>query len=285
MTYCPRNYGHLPDAAPPEEGKTFGARHPNDPAASVHLPSDYSCEAAIVTIGPLFQRNLGTCVTQATMQAMRLFWNLNLGIKNPPVVSRLAWYWDARDDTTKDGGLRPRAAFDTLNARGYCLETYWPYDEAQVFTPPDATCRSHMVDQIDLVDDLAIVASGTSLIRQIKEALMSDLVHAGAPTYSVVCSIECDRGFEDYKGGVWSYAPGAEFLGGHFILIIGWDDALNAFLCVNSWESWGIQKGGCSLFWMAYDEVMSPRCPNIFAIRAAALPSDIQKQPLPTVAP
>lgn len=44
---------------------------------------------------------------------------------------------------------------------------------------------------------------------------------------------------------------GGTYEGGHAVLLIGWDDSKNAFLCKNSWGSGG--PNGDGTFWIAYD--------------------------------
>ena len=58
--------------------------------------------------------------------------------------------------------------------------------------------------------------------------------------------------FKHYKSGVYAKTPDSKFLGGHAILIVGYDDTDQSFLVKNSWNtSWG-DKG---YFKMAYSEV------------------------------
>lgn len=265
-----RSFGWIPDIAPVEAGRTFSAKF-SAKEIPVTLPSALSYLSDAVNIGGLFQYELGTCVTQATMQGMRLFWRLVHGMVDPPVMSRLGWYWDARadtGDTGRDSGLYPSAAFDVLRRRGYALERYWPYDEAEVFTPPPAGYRTHMVDQENAIDDIAISAGSWDTVREVKISLY--LKHM------VVAGIQCDQGFMEYDGtGVWERKPGSSSLGRHYILIIGYDNDRAAFLCMNSWESWGLEVGGSSFFWMSYQEVASGRVGDVRAIRAAAVPSEM----------
>lgn len=57
----------------------------------------------------------------------------------------------------------------------------------------------------------------------------------------------------NYTGGVYSMVSG-ENKGGHFVLVVGWDDATSAFLVKNSWGTdWGV-KG---YFWIAYSQLAS----------------------------
>jgi C1A family cysteine protease len=58
--------------------------------------------------------------------------------------------------------------------------------------------------------------------------------------------------FKSYKSGVYTQTPGSKFLGGHAILIVGYDDADQSFIVKNSWAAdWG-DKG---YFKIGYSEV------------------------------
>ena len=50
--------------------------------------------------------------------------------------------------------------------------------------------------------------------------------------------------------------PGEQFLGGHAICVVGYDDSKKCFICRNSWSSqWGI--GG--YFYMPYEYLTNPK--------------------------
>jgi C1A family cysteine protease len=56
--------------------------------------------------------------------------------------------------------------------------------------------------------------------------------------------------FYNYAGGVYSHVNG-DYVGGHCVSIIGYDDGQGAWLCKNSWGTgWG--EGG--FFWIAYGQ-------------------------------
>ncbi|MDD5657062.1 MAG: C1 family peptidase [Elusimicrobia bacterium] len=58
--------------------------------------------------------------------------------------------------------------------------------------------------------------------------------------------------FKHYQGGVYKKTPGGKFLGGHAVLIVGYDDSDRSFIVKNSWDTgWG-EKG---YFKIAYSEV------------------------------
>lgn len=81
-------------------------------------------------------------------------------------------------------------------------------------------------------------------------AIIKTAVHANGP---VVARMVVYSDFYDYTGGVYSKVSGTEE-GGHFVLVVGWDDSQSAFLVKNSW---GTGWGESGYFWIAYSELAS----------------------------
>ncbi|MCX5894371.1 MAG: hypothetical protein NTZ51_00855, partial [Proteobacteria bacterium] len=80
--------------------------------------------------------------------------------------------------------------------------------------------------------------------------------------------------FDYYTSGVYSHVWG-ELMGGHAVLIVGWDDAVQALIVKNSWgPSWG-EDG---YFRIAYSELNSATefGHNTLAIEKVALPDECQ---------
>ncbi|MCC7479555.1 hypothetical protein IT575_14020 [bacterium] len=87
-------------------------------------------------------------------------------------------------------------------------------------------------------------ASGLASIKHV----LANLRHP------VFVSTQVDYGFLDYQAGdVWSYKGPS--IGGHAMLIVGYDDAMEAFKVRNSWsEDWG----DSGYLWMSYDSFTNP---------------------------
>ena len=65
----------------------------------------------------------------------------------------------------------------------------------------------------------------------------------------VVIGMKTYENFMNYKSGVYQATSG-QYLGGHAMVIVGYDDGKKAFKILNSWsEQWG-EKGFC---WYDYD--------------------------------
>jgi len=66
----------------------------------------------------------------------------------------------------------------------------------------------------------------------------------------VIAYLEVYEDFRDYSGGVYKYQTG-EFLGGHCVSIVGYDDTQGCWICKNSW---GAEWGENGFFKIAYGE-------------------------------
>lgn len=66
-----------------------------------------------------------------------------------------------------------------------------------------------------------------------------DLLKPAVMIQPLLCSMQVYDDFRYYTGGVYQHVSGA-YLGGHAIVIVGWDDAETCWICKNSWGTdWG----------------------------------------------
>ncbi|MCU0612425.1 MAG: hypothetical protein MUE60_11630 [Candidatus Eisenbacteria bacterium] len=94
----------------------------------------------------------------------------------------------------------------------------------------------------------------------IKTAVLNGPVYVAFIVYS---------DFQAYNGGVYEHVWGGEE-GGHAVAIVGWDDALECWICKNSWGDWGeggyfrIKYGQCMMEdWSIWLSVELPGRPNL----------------------
>jgi len=75
--------------------------------------------------------------------------------------------------------------------------------------------------------------NGQATVAEVKQALCE---HGPVGTW-----IDAGGSFGGYTGGVYDDTDTSHTVGGHFVLIIGWDNSKNAWLIKNSWGSttWG----------------------------------------------
>ena len=156
------------------------------------------------------------------------------------VFSPLFQYYQERvieGDIDQDGGAQSRTGMQVLASTGVCLETSDPYDPLrfEVAPTPQAVTEAllyrigayHRVLDLDALR--SVLASGyvSSLAIQVYESFESSEVAA--------------------TGVVPVPASGENYLGGHEVLVYGYDDAAKVLKVRNSWGSnWG-QSGNFTL--------------------------------------
>lgn len=176
------------------------------------------------------QRQLSSCVGNAVVGALELLENL----EGKPYMdlSRLFVYYNARvavGDTAKDDGSYIRYAMESLSRFGVPTEAEWPYDVTKVFIRPSwnayREAYGHKINAF-----YRIKATGEGRIAEIESALRSKHpVVFGAAVYEQIRS--CTGHIEMPKGAS---------LGGHAMLIVGFDSDNKKFLIRNSWgPNWG----------------------------------------------
>jgi C1A family cysteine protease len=126
---------------------------------------------------------------------------------------------------------------------GLPAESAYPYKSGDGKT---RSCGDGAVDpnwkaKTESITDWGIVDDN---VESIKKALAQ---YGPVPTTLMVFD-----DFKNYKSGVYTQTRGSKFLGGHAVLIVGYDDADQSLIVKNSWTTgWG-DKG---YFKIAYSEV------------------------------
>jgi C1A family cysteine protease len=203
---------------------------------------------------PVFdQGDLGSCTANA---ACALVWYTGLKEGHPSVEpSRLFEYWNTRaieGTTREDSGASIRDSIKAMVQRGFAPEADWPYHIGKFKAKPPAIAYSdakkNLIRQYHSVPQTA---------AQIKSALAQNLpVDFGFTVYE---SFEGDAVAS--TGIVPMPSKNESVVGGHAVLIVGYDDSKNAYIVRNSWGSgWGIQ-GYC---YMLYDYIHSQRLASDF---------------------
>ena len=162
------------------------------------------------------------------------------------VPSRLFIYFLERDfegDINQDGGAEIKDGIKMVSQYGVCPETEWPFEVANLTVRPTDACyadaKKNLVTLYERVDQ--------NLVQ------LKTILAGGEP---IVFGITVYDSFESdavaSTGVVPMPLPSEKSQGGHAILLVGYDDARNAFLFRNSWaDSWGL--GGYA--WIPYDYV------------------------------
>ena len=196
--------------------------------------------------GVFDQGSLSSCTANAVCSmAMFVYYLEAIRID---VLSRLFLYCVTRSlegTTEADAGASLRDTLSAVNKFGVCLESNWPYViEYYRETPPSFAYLEAEHHQAIEYSKL------TQNVFELKRCLVEG--------YPFVFGFSIYNSFEELNSekGWIAKVPNLNenFLGGHAVMAVGYDDALGAFLIRNSWgEGWGID----GYFYLPYEYVIN----------------------------
>lgn len=178
------------------------------------------------------QGALGSCTAHAVGTAFQ--YGLTKQKMTSYTPSRLFIYYNERlieGTVMEDSGAYLRDGIKTLNKDGACPEVLWPYKISQfAVKPPEVAYKKAAEDKatgyyrvnVDANSIKTAIASGYPVIAGM-------LVYSSFETYAVAKTGKVPMpGRYDY------------LLGGHAVLIVGFNEATQQFIVRNSWgTSWG----------------------------------------------
>jgi len=137
----------------------------------------------------------------------------------------------------RDAGSAFPDALDLMKREGAAPLGLMPYSQTDFTTLPNA-------DAVNAASRYRI-----AFWRQVNVNDTIDIKSQLNAGYPVIIGATIDEGFDQAgKGFVWNHAVGKQ-LGGHAMLIVGYDDDRNAFRVMNSWgQGWG-DRG---YYWLDY---------------------------------
>jgi C1A family cysteine protease len=192
------------------------------------------------------QGDLGSCTANAiaaVLDTLHVMDNPNAKFINP---SRLFIYYYERvlgGDVADDSGASLRDGMKVVNSQGACMETTWPYDITQFAVQPLA----------------AAIAEALNYEAILYERVPLDLLTLKstiALKLPIVCGIQVYDSFESGMAASTGIIPmpdadTEQLLGGHAIVLMGYDDVKQVFVFRNSWSAaWG--NGGYGTLPYAY---------------------------------
>ena len=192
------------------------------------------------------QGDLGSCTAFMATGVIGFVRNV-LGL--PPLdLSELFIYYNERlrlGTVGKDSGAGIGDAFSVLAAPGSCQASLWPYDVARFTEQPPFEC---------FADAALDVAVQEFALDYTLDAIKSNLAEGfpvgfGFDVYESFKTIGAD--------GIMPFpnTDSEDFLGGHAVIMVGFDDATQSFLVRNSWSAaWGWE----GYFWMPYKVITDP---------------------------
>lgn len=193
------------------------------------------------------QGNLGSCTANAA-GGLAEFLTIKMGWKDY-MPSRLAiYYWERvlMGTVSEDSGASLTDAARVLATKGAPNEALWPYNINKFTVAPPANVA---------VNGKLHIVNTALQVRQ----TMNDIRASIAFGYPIMFGFTVYESFESdavtHTGIVPMPTGGEQILGGHAVLIVGYDDYAKMIKCRNSWgPNWG-QKG---YFQMPYDYVANP---------------------------
>lgn len=198
---------------------------------------------------PIFdQGDLGSCTANALAG--------NVGfIHSGFIPSRLFIYFDERaieHTISSDSGAQIRDGIKSLSKQGVCSEDLWPYDVSKFTDKPTADC--YKAAKLELISSYHALSND---LNELKTCL--------AQGFPFVMGISVYSSFESAsvaKDGIIPIpSPEDNPIGGHALMVVGYDDSKNSFLVRNSWgENWGI-SGYC---YIPYEYITNPNLASDF---------------------
>lgn len=176
------------------------------------------------------QADLGSCVANAIVGDLE-FLEISQGM--PYVdLSRLFLYYNARlasNEVDKDEGSVISVAMNSLTQVGVCKEETFPYDTNKVFYRPTWEAYREAYAHT-LVEYFHIESYGNALIADIQKSLQAKHpVVFGTPVYEAIRSCTGQLAM-----------PSGKSIGGHAMLIVGYDIPQRVLIVRNSWGTgWG----------------------------------------------
>ncbi len=180
------------------------------------------------------QGELGSCTSFASGAAFRF--DLRKQGLSDFVISHLFEYFNSRSKNQKlvDSGATIRDAIKAINTYGLCPESEWPYDLSKFTVRPSVKAYK------DALKDRALTYQRVSQnLTQMKNCLAQGL--------PFVIGISVYQSFESQEVASTGIVPmpsqNEQLLGGHALLVVGYDDSTQRFTVRNSWGSGFGDKG------------------------------------------
>ncbi len=189
--------------------------------AKVTVPASYDWRDYGKVTQVRDQKNCGSCWAFSAVGAMESL-ALMEGISSPDYSEQFLVSYNIRNSGCRGGAMVYVNNF--LKKRGTVSETCMPYRAKSWKLPPPC---SGWADELAGIDSWSWVSQ---TVNALKTAVYENPVSAAFYIY---------EDFYYYEEGVYEYVEGDK-LGGHAIVIVGYDDAAQCFIVKNSWgPAWG----------------------------------------------
>jgi C1A family cysteine protease len=182
------------------------------------------------------QGELGSCTANAIAGAFE-YERKRQKLQNIVTPSRLFIYYNERlieGTVNEDAGAEIRDGIKSVVSQGVCPETEWPYDITKFTVKPSPQCYTDA-----LKETVTSYARVSQYLSQMKLALVGG--------FPIILGIQVYASFESDQVAQTGVVPlpttGEQCLGGHAVLVVGYEETKDVFIMRNSWGTdWG-QKG------------------------------------------
>lgn len=211
------------------------------------LPSSVDLRKSNMLPPVLDQFELGSCVSNATSNALRYL--LKRDLKKEFQPSRLFMYYFSRENVNEDSGCSIRDCMKSLAKYGCCSENLWPYKIKDFTKMPTEECKKAGLTHTKYFKYMSVNQN----LRSIKNAL--------AQGFPIIFGISVYESFENNLtlGKISIPNTSSEnCLGGHAILLVGYDDISRLFTFMNSYGVGTLDNpiGDHGFFTIPYDYVL-----------------------------
>lgn len=270
MNGITRSYGWQP-SLPDFRDQLFAYKA--SPEAIVKKPAKHSILTQ-TKLPILAQGSLGSCGPHSL--SSKVYWcMLNDSIPGEAFMSRLFSYYTARQvmgTIPFDSGVSNRAMLQAFKKYGYCDESLWPYQPSRFKERPPQECWNQASNRVD-----AIVYR---TVPQTLDDMRACLFEMNRPIlfgFSVFSSLETEE--VDRTGNIPMPSRFDRQVGGHDVILTGYDDEAKRFTLQNSWgPGWGNHGLGT----IPYDYATNPRLSGDFWVIEKATHDVAPTPPAPT---
>lgn len=247
-------YGYIVDDEPSFDPKLA----PPDSESTPPLPTSVDLVAQ-GDVPPVYNQGILSSCTANAFAWDFWFVEKKQKVANPIAPSRAFIYYNSRvvtgQNPVKDSGAYDGAVIRTLVNTGVAPESSWPYQEPVNAAPPASAYAEALSHKV-----LAYYQLNNEDLDQLKGSL--------AAGYPFVIGLETYTSFNTKQTEATGKIPTPQFgerkVGGHAVVIVGYDDATQEFKFVNSWNTdWGAKGYG----YLSYSYVTSTAASGLYSIR------------------